>query len=171
MTAEQKQLLIKDLCARLPYGVKIQSKTNADGFGYKYIAKVKGIVKNNIIHKSVLIQTQNTPSFYLNSCNIEEAKPILFPLDAIDKEIEIGGEKVCVNNLILNNTRFMVSATHFTCSTSIYRALEIDEMNFILDTFNRYHIDYRNLIGQGIAISVFDLPENPYSTSKNSLIW
>ena len=29
MTQEDKELLLKDLCARLPYGVKVQFKTNS----------------------------------------------------------------------------------------------------------------------------------------------
>lgn len=157
MTAEQKQLLTKDLCARLPYGVKsVYMKYGRHGDKFKEIDSITGI------NGEMFITSRGEEINLREDIEAEVFKPILFPLEAIDKEIEIGGEKVCVNNLILNNTRFMVSATHFTCSTSIYRALEIDEMNFILDTFNRYHIDYRNLISQGLAISVFDLPENPY---------
>ena len=30
MTQEQKELLLKDLCARLPYGVKLKNLTKAD---------------------------------------------------------------------------------------------------------------------------------------------
>ena len=30
MTPKEKDLLLKDLCARLPYGVKVQVKVNED---------------------------------------------------------------------------------------------------------------------------------------------
>lgn len=162
MNQQDKDLLIKDLCARLPYGVKIQSEISVCNFGFKYVSKVCGMFDDLVIHESTTIRPQNTPAFTVSQCVVEECKTILFPLSAIKQEIEVNGKKICVNDFILDNTGFQVSETHLYCPMSIYRSLEIDEMDFILDTFHRYHIDYRNLIDNGLAISVYDLPENPY---------
>lgn len=38
MTQEDKKLLLKDLCARLPYGVKIALK-NSDAYHHENVAK------------------------------------------------------------------------------------------------------------------------------------
>ena len=74
MTQEQKDLLLKDLCSRIPYGVKI------DNFGdpstlisinntYRIIIEVVDGDKNSSL---------NLPR--LDILNIEDAKPYLFPL-------------------------------------------------------------------------------------------
>ena len=68
MTQEQKELLLKDLCARLPYDVKIQ---------FDYIitspAILKGIDKN-LIECDIAV------------CEIEDVKPYLFPLSSMTEE-------------------------------------------------------------------------------------
>lgn len=38
------------------------------------------------------------------------------------------------------------------------------DMCAFLDLFHRLHFDYRDLIGAGLAVSVHDLPTNPYET-------
>ena len=64
MTQEDKDLLLKDLCARLPYGVKVQ-------------------IKNEIV---VLDSICNDDGYYFNfigedreGVNIGNIKPYLFP--------------------------------------------------------------------------------------------
>ena len=66
MTQEDKQLLIKDLCARLPYGVKCL----ADG---KYLGVLSGASIGDIY--KVFFFKGIDPSF-----NIEEIKPFLRPM-------------------------------------------------------------------------------------------
>ncbi len=68
MTQEQKDLLLKDLCARLPYGVKIQ-------VGNK-IETIEGIyVPDAVIEYESFIGS-----------NLEEVKPYLFPLSSMTEE-------------------------------------------------------------------------------------
>ena len=68
MTQEQKDLLLKDLCARLPYGVKVK-------FEYVIIspAKIIGINKFFIECEDI-------------SADIEDIKPYLFPLSSMTEE-------------------------------------------------------------------------------------
>ena len=66
MTQEDKELLIKDLCARLPYGVKVNITSKES--------------KNRIVH----LTTDNI-------CNLTsdwwiECKPYLFPLSSMTEE-------------------------------------------------------------------------------------
>ena len=73
MTQEQKDLLLQDLCARLPYGVIV----NVKGFDYDYNSKLTQIY--NGVGCSIQVTT-NMPY------DIEQVKPYLFPLSSMTKE-------------------------------------------------------------------------------------
>lgn len=64
MTNEQKKLLLKDICCRLPYGVKFESE-NAE--------------------RVYFIDTSDD-EIYINGTNIENVKPYLFPMSSMTKE-------------------------------------------------------------------------------------
>ena len=70
MTQEHKELLLKDLCERLPYGVKISVNNN--------IESLQGInVLDNVVEYGSFL-----------SSDIEEVKPYLFPLSSMTEEQE-----------------------------------------------------------------------------------
>ena len=70
MTQEHKELLLKDLCARLPYRVKISVNDN--------IESLQGInVLDNVVEYGSFL-----------SSDIEEVKPYLFPLSSMTEEQE-----------------------------------------------------------------------------------
>lgn len=77
MTQEEKELLIKDLCARLPYGVKID------------IPNLFISTKNNIEVLNEIFCGDNG-EFYCNNFGmlIEYVKPYLFPLSSMTEEQE-----------------------------------------------------------------------------------
>ena len=72
MRQEDKELLLKDLCARLPYGVKIQVPYE-DGSGY---------------FDETVWEVNNEGPFYVNGWGIEYeyVKPYLFPLSSMTEE-------------------------------------------------------------------------------------
>ena len=72
MTQEDKKLLLKDLCARLPYGVKIQVPYE-DGSGY---------------FDEIVWEVNNDGPFHVNGWGIEYeyVKPYLFPLSSMTEE-------------------------------------------------------------------------------------
>ena len=73
MTQENKDLLLRDLCARLPYGVKIQVPYE-DGSGY---------------FAETVWEVDNDGPFHVNGWGIEYeyVKPYLFPLSSMtDKQ-------------------------------------------------------------------------------------
>lgn len=76
MTVEEKDLLLKDLCSRLPYGVKCT-------FNGKNIYKVYGIdeVVNDDGDWEYAICTKRTSPLYISDC-----KPYLFPLSSMTDE-------------------------------------------------------------------------------------
>ena len=73
MKQEDKDLLLKDLCARLPYGVIV----NVKGFDYDYNDKLTQIYKG--VGCSIQVTT-NVPY------GIEQVKPYLFPLSSMTVE-------------------------------------------------------------------------------------
>ena len=75
MTQEEKDLLLKDLCARLPYGVMVKDR--------------------NGIHKLTVGNTEFTDLFYSNKCNI---KPYLRPMSSMtEKEKNQFDKFVCID--------------------------------------------------------------------------
>ena len=70
MTQEQKELLLKDLCARLHYGVKVNNEIQGD-------FEIYGVCENYIFARSIT----NHADFH-----IEKIKPYLFPLSSMTEE-------------------------------------------------------------------------------------
>lgn len=70
MIQENKELLLKDLCARLPYGVKVNNEIQGDFVIY-------GICENYIFART----TTSHADF-----RIENIKPYLFPLSSMTEE-------------------------------------------------------------------------------------
>ena len=77
MTQENKELLLKDLCARLPYNVICQVEFKENG---KYNSKV--MLLSGIFTDEAYFTTKGG-SIYSN-----EYKPYLFPLSSMTKEQE-----------------------------------------------------------------------------------
>ena len=76
MTTEEKELLLKDLCARLPYGVIVETPKgkghvcdiNFTIFGYEFGVNVNPTIRDNF--------------------SISYVKPYLFPLSSMTEEQE-----------------------------------------------------------------------------------
>lgn len=104
MTQEDKELLLKDLCARLPYGVVIHfdEKTDQDD------ERLYGMRENG---GKLLIND----AFY-----IEEIKPYLFPLSSMTKEqkkeyahILVMSSNLACSQLIGETTQDWFNKNHF----------------------------------------------------------
>ena len=74
MTQEDKELLLKDLCARLPYGVKVESVF---------------INPDTKEHKSCGIEVFNATSLLMIRDGLGEFKPYLLPFSSMTKEQKI----------------------------------------------------------------------------------
>ena len=72
MTQSDKDLLLKDLCARLPYGVK----------GEKYTIRMDGEFVPLIDVETIIVEDIIT----LNGCPGYTIKPYLFPLSSMTEE-------------------------------------------------------------------------------------
>ena len=89
MTQEEKQLLLKDLSARFPYGVKVEVKNY----------RCNGEVRN------VEIETLNVEHL---TCPIERYRPYLRPMDSMTEEekVEYGDRCYCTLNCIYKNQQY-----------------------------------------------------------------
>ena len=77
MTQENKELLLKDLCSRLPYGVKFLRES----WNYEWDQELSVIEVLEDIDKDGYI---NNTKVY----NVEDIKPYLFPLSSMTEEQE-----------------------------------------------------------------------------------
>ena len=118
MTPEDKELLIKDLCARLPYNVICQVEFKENG---KYNSKV--MLLSGIFTDEAYFTTKGG-SIYSN-----EYKPYLFPLSSMTEE-----EKLMYEGLMIgtDNISYMLdvidwlNSHHFDYRGLIERGLAID---------------------------------------------
>ena len=129
MKQEDKELLLKDLCGRLPYKVKVKyydSEDERDSFDI--VEGVEDICCTN-------------PKFYINqyALTIGKFKPYLFPLSSMTEE-----QKVIYGDM---------------CYAVIHSlALDMQaELNELVDWLNKNHFDYRGLIEKGLAINATNL--------------
>ena len=130
MKQEDKELLLRDLCARLPYGVKV---AEFDNNGRK------------ISMTAPLTNMCNDESHY---CDL---KPYLFPLSSMtDDQAEelqsLIGEGAVFHRFCLE---FIEARGYSSVSVSI--VLET------IDWLNEHHFDYRGLIEKGLAIDATNL--------------
>lgn len=132
MTKEDRNLLLIDMCARLPYGVK-GSYLNSDGS-----LSDDPCLNNITIHYRHLITVNNGIGMVLNG----SIKPCLLPLSSMSEK-----QRYEYDELIHSNNIKLIEGviTSTDCS-----AAEIDWLN-------AHHFDYRGLINKGLAIDATNL--------------
>jgi len=134
MTREEKSLLLKDLCARLMYGVKIALNKNVytakgidlivtDEGNWEYAVTVKGIAP----------------------IEIGFVKPYLRPIEKMtEREWE---EFTNIYNWCHPHSRYTLP--------------KVGNISEPLEWLNEHHIDYNGLIEKGLAL---EAPEGMYNT-------
>lgn len=135
MTNEDKNLLLKDLCARLSYGVKV-AFFNEDLTYHSEPKTLTGIECINNLNYSNLEDEDG------NTTIVEFVKPCLFPLSSMTIE-----QRYELHNLIHN---LNVLAINREIGDWIVSSSEID-------WYNKNHFDYRGLISMGLALDATNL--------------
>ena len=116
MISKDKELLLKDLCARLPYGVKVQS--------YNYEKDIETIETLYGIDSDGYMSTIECDTLK----NI--AKPYLFPLSSMTKEQQIDLTKFVANGIMKENIIYdWHNKNHFDYRGLIEKGLAIDATN------------------------------------------
>lgn len=139
MTQEDKELLLKDLCARLHYGVQVQINipyVNVDfDKDYDYIINSQN---NCILTLSNISEIQKMT---------DDIKPYLRPMSSMTEE----ECKYCAEHFGIQSV-MLIGAQH-----GMIMPMEASSM--FIDWLNENHFDYRGLIEKGLAL---EAPEGMY---------
>ena len=131
MKQEDKKLLLKDLCCRLPYGIKAQVKYPINTNG-ECIITTKEITSVNC--GLDMVQAENID--IIVGYYIFEVKPYLFPLSSMTEEKWKEFDQLLELELKAINDE--IDHTQATA--------------FEIDFYNKHHLDWRGLIPKGLAI-------------------
>lgn len=158
MTQEQKELLLKDLSARLPYGVLIQEDYLVDDEMFLPDEETDRLINIDVSDGTLMT---NGGSFY----HIDEIKPYLFPMYSMTKKQKrdllltvVGKEGLKLFSVtkdgIVSNDKEEQSIESFYFN-NINFSNETTEA--YIDWLNKNHFDYRGLIEKELAIDATNL--------------
>ena len=123
-----KKLLLKDLCARLPYGVKYSCDD----------------IKNVWRLKTIFTRSDN--SIFCDGCNaLELCKPYLFPISSMTEEQKSFFEDK------------HIEADEYLGIIGLFSQIDIKEWDEVFHWLNKNHFDYRGLIEKELAIDATGL--------------
>lgn len=145
MTREERELLFKDLCSRLPYGVKLQKTYDTSDPIELYSI--------DLDHRTIKFYKYKGECITI--CDVGDIerfgelrfKPYLFPLSSMTEE----QKDECFNGTPLEIDKYGdIAVKDDSCGNSLYTDLEI--YLEVIDWLLKNHFDYRGLIEKGLAI-------------------
>ena len=149
MTQEDKDLLLRDLCARIPYNVRMHEIDPTNNIQLEIF--LSGVT----CESNIAVKTKNKGIM----CGaIEEFKPYLFPLSSMTEE-----QTKEVHSLIYQGVSESVDETKEWLKTRKENELRPITLTYLLnfklviDWLNENHFDYRGLIKKGLAIDATGL--------------
>lgn len=135
MTQENKELLLKELSARMPYGLKVNCKLKDEDYLFTFDEKHMGV---GALYTDYYGNPLESPNIILSGCYYgDDIKPYLFPLSSMTEE-----QKEIYRNFFINPLRGLLTPQN---------SIEL------FDWLNKNHIDYRDLIEKGLAIDATGL--------------
>lgn len=142
MTQRDKELLLKDLCGRLPYGVMVgySGKDNPDT-----LDKIGRVIYVDM--RFGMIQMQDGSGILYGLPPSETIKPYLRSMSSMTEE---------ESRTYTNHRRQIIYSSGDLLSESI---------NVYLDWLNQHHFDYRGLIPKGLALEVTS-ENDPYKDNN-----
>ena len=131
MTREDKELLLKDLCARLPYGVKASTKVGSN-------------ITVSFIGVDTIIGEDG------DSYDISFITPYLFPLSSMTEEQQEEFDRIYADDMqvVACNLKNKLDGKPYETNFGHYRHI---------DWLNANNFDYRGLIPKGLAIDATGL--------------
>ena len=148
MTQEDKELLFKDLCARLPYGVKCENFSHTYG---RNVFKVTDIRDNGYICGIIDVQYGSSVFDPL------ELKPYLFPLSSMTDKQAKEIQKITGNPDYACITRKTDGLELWLNFIDTDPTIWLDAIFEVQAYLNKNHFDYRNLINKNLAIDCTNL--------------
>ena len=157
MTQEEKQLLLQDLCAKLPYGVVCTDNRHGD-------SRVS-LIDINLSSKAISVYYWDFDEYG----DIEYCKPYLRPMPSMTEEEarEIAALHDIKDILSVNVTdEYIDYIVDDGFSSTERRTLWYDELISSIecfDWFSAHHFDYRGLIPMNLAL---EAPEGMYKKGE-----
>ena len=152
MTQEDKDLLLKDLCARLPYGIVINT-------GDKDLKLDRHHQCIGVLYpedcSDEFNERNNNASFYItiSGCYYgEEIKPYLRPMSSMTEE-----ERYEIQGILGKDIEIFDDFINIIDSSR--KRFSFLELQAVFDWFNKKMFDYRGLIEKGLAL---EAPEVMY---------
>ena len=147
MKQEDKILLVKDLCSRLPYGVRVAS------------SGISGVLHDiSVLHVYEGNNDSDKPDSIVDYVayidffgdgypyEVEAFKPYLFPIASITKE------QLYEVSQILGKDDVIIFSDYLDIINHARNSFSYLELDALFEWFNKNHFDYRNLIEKGLAI-------------------
>lgn len=151
MKQEDKQLLVKDLCARLPYGVKIRVE-------YPFMEEKDWRPEDLYgldLRRQLIAGT---------SIRIEEFKPYLRPMSSMTEEEKEDLKSKCTHTETekdwegIRSDRWGIQILEKYDTRNCDNPIWTSTINMdAIDWLNKNHFDYRGLIEKGLAIDATNL--------------
>lgn len=156
MTQEEKDLLLKDICSRIPYEVVGKCEIDASydtSFDtvfqtHKFDAVVYGL-KEDLLFVTPLIEDMDEQEFaneeVADGIDILDVKPYLFPLSSMTKEQKEELKYLCDWGNDRWSGLVVIQEGEFCMNTEI------------IDWLNKNHFDYNRLIEKSLALDATGL--------------
>lgn len=143
MTQDEKSILLKDLCARLPYGLQI--KTGEDDESYTLLSAHP--------NKDIALIGIDMDGVYATSkVKIDTIKPYLRPMSSMTEEEKEEMKQISKDYIDeWENTKTSLERWKLDAKVSYKRAV----------FYNSHHLDWNGLIELGLSL---EAPERMYKT-------
>lgn len=143
MTKDEKNLLLKDLCGRLPYGVEVQ----VDTYGTVYDARIEAVWPDGTVY---VVKNESDDALV----DVTEVKPYLFPLSTLS--VPEMNEIVEMTNCnfpwdLLNEDGKLNWSVGGLVESELF-SLTLEQIDCISEWFKRNGYDYLGLIEKGLAV-------------------
>lgn len=151
MTKKDKELLLKDLCARLPYNVKCKVYLDTKGYCLRDEDKYCDDTLESVNCEKQTCTFNKSIGYNFGYFAIEEVKPYLRPMSSMTEEERNEVEEISHGWFYINEDGEIFPTGRLTDSGEFEDA--------ILPTFEYFlknHIDYRGLIPRGLALEAKD---------------
>ena len=130
MTREEKQLLMIDICARLPHGVVIEITSDGGMVEASYDMRLDAGLLADLLHSE------------------DDFKPYLRPLESMTEE-----EKKIMSSY---GFELIPYDTGYTGFANIENYIDEVSFRFMEEFLNSHHFDYRGLIPMGLALEALE---------------
>ena len=147
MINEEKQILLKDLVARLPYTPMVNIK-EIEGYNRKLISFERNYSRHEF---TVVVNSDEDEVYCPHNFSLDEVKPYLRPMSSMTEEEKIEYDQLCYNCQEQDSVDYNITELDGTL------------LVYVIDWLNAHHFDYRGLIEKGLAL---EAPEGMYNLKE-----